>query len=246
MRDYGKIVRRIESLKGEHIFFRVLGEIEGQPIYGVRLSRNEELPTALVMGGTHGNEPAGVQAALTFLERDVDDWLEALNFEVIPCLNPHGYVHDARHNAQDIDINWAYRRNDVPEVQVMRDFVAGRRFEFVLDFHEDWESPGYYLYELRRGAELVGPEVMHRVGRICSLNTSPVIEGYPAKNGLLSPDPNVEVARRGAGIPLVMYFEHTDHLLTSESPSGEDIGVRVAAHMATLEAVVEAHILPIR
>ena len=242
MRDYGKIVRRIESLKGEHIFPRVLGKTEGYPIYSVRLSKNKELPTALVMGGTHGNEPAGVQATLTFLEREVEDWLEELNFEVIPCLNPHGYVHDTRHNAQDIDINWAYRRNDVPEVQVMRDFVAARRFEFVLDFHEDWESPGYYLYELRREAALVGPGLMHQIAQICPLNTSPTIEGYPATNGLLSPDPNVEIAQRGAGLPLVMYFEHTDHLLTSESPTEEEMEIRIATHIATLEAVVAAHI----
>lgn len=241
MRDYRKIVRRVASLNRSYARSTVLAEVEGYPISHVRLARDEALPTALITGGTHGDEPAGVEAVLSFLERDVEDWLGAFNFEAIPCLNPHGYVHDTRHNARDVDINWAYARHDVPEVRVMRDFVAGRRFEFVFDCHEDWESPGYYVYELRRGAPLVGSEITRRVSRVCPLNTSAMIEELPAENGLVAPDPNQERERRAAGIPLVMFFEHTDHLLTSESPTGLDMERRVAAHMAALEVVVAAH-----
>ncbi len=141
MRNYDDIVRRVEGLSQPHVQRRVLGDVEGHPVFGVTLSSGDaELPTALIIGGTHGDEPAGVEAALAFLSRDLGPWLDALRFEVIPCFNPYGYVHNTRHTRQDVDINWAYKRDDVPEIQVVRTFLAGRRFVFVVDFHEDWES----------------------------------------------------------------------------------------------------------
>jgi hypothetical protein len=106
---------------------------------------------------------------------------------------------------------------------------------------EDWESPGYFLYELRRGAPVTGARVVAAVRQVCPINTNPQIEGWSAHHGLIAPDPDQEVSRRGAGIPLAMYFGHTDHLLTSESPTGLDLAVRGTAHRTALQAVLHAH-----
>ena len=244
MRRYADIVQRIEALAADDTEIQELAQIGDYPVFSVERGHRSDRPTVLLMGGTHGDEPAGVESVLHFLESGCDTWLRQLNFAAIPCLNPHGYVHDTRHNAQDVDVNWSYARDDVPEVQVIRRFVAGRRFAFVFDCHEDWESPGYYIYELRRGAPVVGAEVTRRVSALCPLNTSSKIEGLSAENGLIAPDPREEVARRAAGIPLVMFFEHTDHLLTSESPTERDMDTRVQAHMTALETVIEAHVGP--
>ena len=78
--------------------------------------------------------------------------------------------------------------------------------------------------------------------QVCPLNTSPMIEELPAVNGLIAPDADQEIERRGAGIPLVMFFEHTDHLLTSESPTELDLETRVRAHLTALDAIVAAHL----
>lgn len=241
MRSYEDVVRRVEGLRGGQARHRELARVQGYPVYCVERG-DTGLPTALVTAGTHGDEPAGVEAALAFLEDDPPPWLERLHVQVIPCLNPYGYVHDTRHNAQNVDVNWAYARADVPEVQVMRQFAAGRRFEFALDFHEDWESPGYYLYELRRGAPGIGLEVTRRVSRVCPVNHSTVIDDMPAASGLIAPDFEQEVQRRQSGIPLALFLDHTDHLLTSESPTMLEMGARVAAHLVTLETVVAAHL----
>ena len=32
-----------------------------------------------------------------------------------------------------------------------------------MDLHEDWESPGYYLYEQFRDMASIGPEITRRV-----------------------------------------------------------------------------------
>ena len=240
MRDYQRIVQCTrDQPRGWR--WQVLGEVEGYPLINLSRGRDPRLPTVFVMGGTHGDEPAGVEAALAFLNRDLEGWLPLFNFEVIPCLNPYGYVHNTRHNACEVDLNWAYESGDMPEIRIFRQLVQDRRFEFFMDFHEDWESPGYYLYELRRGAPLAGPEITRRVAVVCPLNTSPLIEGHRAHNGCIRLDPAREEERRGEGIPLVLYQEHTDHLLTSESPTGLDMERRVQAHLVALEVVFEAH-----
>jgi hypothetical protein len=242
MRNYDDIVRRVEGLSRPHVQRRVLGDVEGYPVFGVTLSSGLELPTALIIGGTHGDEPAGVEAALAFLSQDQGTWLDALRFEVIPCFNPYGYVHNTRHNRQDVDINWAFLRDDVPEVGILRRLIEGRRFEAVIDLHEDWESPGYYLYELRRGAALIGPDLVRRVSAVCPVNTNPCIEGAEARAGVVYPDLDAEVARRGEGIPIALFNRYTDHLLTSETPTGEAMERRVRAHLIALETVIETHV----
>lgn len=241
LRDYYDVTRRVESLRQRYVHRRVLGEVEGYPIFGLTCSLRSELPTVLVIGGTHGDEPAGVEAALAFLGRDQSPWLERFQFEVIPCFNPYGYVHNTRHNRQDVDINWAFQQDDVPEVEILRRLVEGRRFEAAIDFHEDWESPGYYLYELRREAALIGPDLVRRVSAVCPVNTNPCIEGAEARDGVVYPDLDAEVVRRGEGIPIVLFQRHTDHLLTSETPTGEAMDRRVQAHLIALDTVIEAH-----
>ena len=111
----------------------------------------------------HGDEPSGVAGALAFLEREATNWVGAMRFEVIPCLNPFGYVHDTRRNWADVDLNWSFDRPDLPEIEVVRGLVDGRRFAGVVDLHEDWESPGYYLYEQFRDMASIGPEITRRV-----------------------------------------------------------------------------------
>lgn len=242
MRDYRAVVRRIEALSRPYVKTRIVGLIHGYPIYAVRLVADDSLPVVYINGGTHGDEPAGVEGTLAFLERHHGEWLEYLQFEVIPCLNPYSYVHNRRDNRQGVDINWAFLRDDVPEILMVREFIHERRFEAVIDLHEDWESPGYYLYEQVRGMPPVGPDITWRVSKVCPLNTDETIENADAKSGVIFPDVDSEVRRKGEGIPVALFEQrYTDHLITSETPTEEPMETRVAAHLAALETVIEAH-----
>jgi len=241
MRDFAKIVRRLEGLAPHRARLRTLGHVEGYPVFAARVSSDEGRPTVLVLGGTHGDEPASVEAALRFLERDNAGWLEQVQFEVIPCLNPYGHVHDTRHNSQDVDINWSYLRTDVPEVSLVKGLIEGRRFEAVIDLHEDWESPGFYLYELTRGMGPVGPGITEEVSRFLQINQSGTIEKERATDGVIHPNLRAERRRKGAGIPVALYRHHTDHLITTETPVEADLGTRVHAHLVAIDQLVGAH-----
>lgn len=238
--SYEELMERVRALSGVRV--RELGRVGDYPVFAVEQGNDPQQPTALVMGGTHGDEPAGPAAVLEFCRRSAGPWLGAFNFLALPCLNPHGYALGTRHNAQDVDINWAYKRDDVPEIQIVRQLVAGRRFEFVLDFHEDWESSGFYLYELYRNRDPVGPQVMDKVSSICPLNTHPVIEGQRARGGIIFPTEEKHEELRGEGIPVVIYDHHTDHLVVTETPTALPLEQRVRAQLAALEVVVEAHL----
>ena len=244
MRDYNDIVRRIDVLNRPYIHRRVLGEAKGYPILCLTLSADDALPTILINGGTHGDEPAGVEATLTFLNQDHTRWLKALRFEAIPCLNPYGYVHNTRHNRQGLDINWAFFERGVPEVESLRRLIDSRKFAGIIDLHEDNESPGYYMYEQRRGSPGVGRELVRRVSAVCPVNTNSCIEGDPAVAGLIHPDPDAKTALRGNGIPIVLFQQNTDHYITSETPTEQPIERRIQAHLIALDTMVEYHANP--
>jgi hypothetical protein len=248
MRDYGLVTRRVEALNGDSIKRRELGRVLGEegeyPIYGVSAGHAEDLPCMLIIGGTHGDEPSGVESALTFLEREAGNWIATMRFEVIPCLNPFCHVHDTRVNPTGVDLNWSFDRLDLPEIDIVRRLVDGRRFAAAVDLHEDWESPGFYLYELCRSGETIGHRIVDKVEQVCPINKNPVIEGDPARAGVIHPElDTVELRRRGEAIPLNIYSAHTDHLVTSETPTKCQMAKRVQAHLITLRSMIEAHVL---
>jgi len=238
-RDYDAVVKRVEAVSGVDVY--KLGEVEGLPVLRVSAGRGDA-PVVYINGGTHGDEPAGVEAALAFLEEKWEHWADRVRFEVIPCLCPWSYVHNARLNAQEVDVNWAFLRDDVPEIEILKGFVEGRVFAGVIDLHEDWESPGFYLYEMFGDRGSLGREMVARVAQVCPINKQTKIEDEVAVNGVIHP--NMEVSRRkyGEGIPIALYQRgHTGHLVTSESPTAQPMDVRVAAHLAAVEVMVEAN-----
>ncbi len=242
MRNYNEVVERTEALSRRDIRIEVLDRVAGYPVFCATLRKDSSLPAIYVNGGTHGDEPAGTEAALAFLETGCGQWLDRFRFFVIPCLNPYGYVHNSRSNAQDVDINWAFLREDVPEICLLKEFIRGRKFAAVMDLHEDWESPGYYLYEQVREMAPAGPSITKQVSGFCPLNTQSEIEGETAMNGVIFPNQEVEKRRLGGGVPIVLFKQsYTDRLITSETPSALDLDVRVRAHLVALETMLEVH-----
>ena len=240
MRDYNEIVKRVESLSFRGLRVQVLDRIAGYPVHCVSADSDPSLPVIYVNGGTHGDEPAGTEGALAFLEMGYERWVNQFRFLVIPCLNPYGYVHNTRTNAQNVDVNWAFLDDDVPEISVIKRFIRGREFAAIMDLHEDWESPGYYLYEQVRGRAPAGPRITRRVSEVCTLNTQTKIEGEVARNGVIFPNPEVEKRRLGGGVPIVLFNQkYTNRLITSETPSALAMEVRVRAHLVAMEVMLE-------
>ncbi len=189
--------------------------------------------------GMHGDEPAGPLAALQLLQDDV--WPADAAIWLCPCLNPTGFPLNRRENVDGIDLNRDYRHLQSAEVRAHVDWLQRQpRFDVTLCLHEDWESNGFYVYELNPDHRpSFAEKILEAAAKFCPVDTSPLIEDWPAQNGVIRP--HVNPADRPLW-PEAMYLltQKTRQSYTMEAPSDFPLAVRVAALVAGVRAVLAA------
>jgi len=192
-------------------------------------------PLRVCLGaGIHGDEPAGVEAALQWLEKlpSISRRLPAAELVIFPCLNPSGYERNRRVNDDGIDLNRQYKNPRAPvEVRAVRRLLDGRRFDLSVEFHEDVDSAGFYLYELVDRRRPIGHRLIAAAARRLPVNHDGEIEGTAAEAGLIRRDRRA-VNRRRSRWPHALYLFHlgTPHCLTFETPVTVPPARRSAAH----------------
>ena len=90
---------------------------ERYPLYVVK-TRNWKSDNnfVLVTGGVHGYETSGVKGALLFLQTKALAYAEKYNIIVAPCVSPWAYEHIQRWQADLLDPNRSFQRDD-PKAQ---------------------------------------------------------------------------------------------------------------------------------
>src|SRR4051812_28951415 len=129
--------------------FRVepFGDVGGLPLFSLTKRTPGPRPRIYISAGIHGDEPAPPLALLELIEHGILDG-RAVWF-ICPLLNPLGFARRTRENADGIDLNRDYRALRSLEIQAHARWLQRQpNFELSLCLHEDWESRGYYLYEL--------------------------------------------------------------------------------------------------
>jgi protein MpaA len=133
-------------------------------------------------------------------------------------------------------------RSDCPEVKLVKRLVAGRRFRFTLDLHEDVDASGYYLYELRREPPFIGERIVKAVGKVIPINGDKVIDGNRATGpGLIRREANLDSLRRRRRWPMAyhLFLNCTDHILGSETPVHFPLEQRARAHNVALRTALQ-------
>lgn len=101
---------------------------------------NPRVPTVLVLGQQHGNEPAGGEAALALAEQLASPksaaLLERVNVLIVPRANPDGAEKFARTTASGIDVNRDHLLLQTPEGRLVAGVAARYKPQVVLDLHE--------------------------------------------------------------------------------------------------------------
>lgn len=140
-----------------------------------------------ISAGIHGDEPAGPLAALKLLQENC--WPDTVEILLLPCLNPIGFVLNRRENAEGIDLNRDYRNSKSAETRAhFRWLEQQPKFDVYLCLHEDWESHGFYLYEQNPDDQpSLAEKIIDAVRNVCPVDRSEIIEGRPAKNGIIRP-----------------------------------------------------------
>lgn len=182
-----------------------------------------------ISAGIHGDEPASPLAALELLQRNA--WPETLELLLCPCLNPDGFDLNTRENAAGIDLNRQYRHPNAP-AEIAAHIAWLKRqtpFDLTLCLHEDWESNGFYLYELNpRQLPTFADTIIAAVCKVCPVDFSTEIEGWPASGGIIRPqrDP---LERPDWAEALYLISSKTPLSYTLEAPSDYSIKTRVDA-----------------
>jgi protein MpaA len=153
---------------------------------------------------------------------------------------PTGFELNQRENREGLDLNRQYL---APEAEETMAHVAWLKrqpgFDLCLCLHEDWESQGFYLYELNPDHQPSLAEAMlARVGEVCPIDQSEVIESRPAHNGIIRP--SVDPRTRPQWPESFFLLRHKTRLsYTLEAPSDFPLATRVAALVAAVRTALE-------
>jgi len=142
-----------------------------------------------IFAGIHGDETAGVLAAVRFLQELARRPELARGYEVYlyPLCNPTGYEDGTRHSRSGRDLNrefWLGSRE--PEVQLLEQQIRTLRFDGMISLHADCDSPGLYAFAL--GAQVtqyVVEPALAAAEKIVPRNLDARIDNFTARNGLI-------------------------------------------------------------
>jgi Succinylglutamate desuccinylase / Aspartoacylase family len=200
--------------------------------------KSQQATRVYISAGIHGDEPAGPLAALHLIRED--RWPLNLDLRLCPCLNPTGFTLNRRENGNGMDLNRDYRHFRAAEVRAHVGWLERQpTFDISFCLHEDWESHGFYLYELNPEARPSPARLMiEAVSRVCPIDTSPLIEGREANAGLINP--NLDPASRPEWPEAFWLLQNkTRQSYTLEAPSDFPLETRVNALIAGINAAVK-------
>ncbi len=215
----------------------VLMQTEDGPL--IAWIKDGDGPTVYLSAGIHGDEQAGPLAALQLMQdgffRDGCRWL------ICPALNPGGLALGTRENRAGMDLNRDYRLKSSPEIDAHSGWLSRQAPPDVfISFHEDWESKGFYLYEINLGEDNPrrAASILAAVSGIFPPEPGPEIDGHTVReDGWIH-------HRAEADLPeswpeAIFLAKHGCPLsFTFETPSCAPLGKRVAAHIAGLSALL--------
>ena len=197
------------------------------------------VPRIYLSTGIHGDEPAGPLAVRQLLRENA--WPAGLSLWLCPCLNPTGFSLNRRENREGVDLNRQYLAPEAGETVAHIAWLKRQpSFDLCLCLHEDWEAHGFYVYELNPDNQPSLAEAMvARIGEVCPIDPSEIIEGRPAHNGIIRP--SVDPRTRPQWPEAFFLLTHKTRLsYTLEAPSDFPLAVRVAALVAGVTTALEA------
>ncbi len=202
-----------------------------------RPSARPDSPRLYFSAGMHGDEPAGPLAIRQLLDEDA--WPDA-SLWVIPCLNPQGIRAGTRENADGVDVNRDYRHFRSAEAAGHVDWLHRQpRFDLTLLLHEDWESHGFYTYELNwKSRPSLAPAIIEAVRKVCPIDESTVIDGREiSEPGIIRPQIRPE-ERPEWPEALWLGVNKGPLSYTLEAPSDWPLEIRVRALVTAVRAAL--------
>ncbi len=143
-----------------------------------------------IFAGIHGDEPEGVYALIQFIQmlEARPELATGYYLSFYPVCNPTGFEDNTRHSRRGRDLNREFWRNSAePEVRLLEAELQSRSFQGIISLHTDDTSDGFYGFV--RGATLTRHLIepaLAAAEKFLPRNTLPVIDGFPARRGVIS------------------------------------------------------------
>lgn len=210
-------------------------ELQGCPdiIVFQRKASSGTAPKVYLSSGIHGDEPAGPLAVLELLEEDALSG--DLDWTLFPLLNPWGVENGKRENQHGIDLNRDYNVRQSREIRAHVNWLEQypTPYDLYLSLHEDWETTGFYLYEINtsKHPSLALP-LLQVAETILPLEKGPEVDGHKLNRpGLIA---HRDEPDEPDGWPEAIYICKRTPLrsYTFETPSSAPLDLRVAIHKA--------------
>jgi len=196
-RDLSRFAGDLDAVvsKNKSLTLSVLGKVRNaERDYELRLvsyGQYEKTDKHVFMiGGIHGDEPAGMNSILVFL-KNIDDNLSRLknvkpdniSLDIIPMANPSGWEKCSRLTANGVDINREFYQRKDGEIAMIKNFIRDRKYDLIIDRHEDPRDHVHSFYIVTYGNE--------DIDAIKNIVTGVKNKGFPVRrfsetNGYLS------------------------------------------------------------
>jgi hypothetical protein len=201
----------------------------------------------LVNAGIHGNEPAGVACILHLLEQLAQhpDQYRSIAIDIIPMVNPWGWVHDIRFNRDGTDINRDFSTFNSQEAGIMKKFIKGRRYDLMLDLHEDPGAGGFYIYQYGIDDKTAADDLIDtikKMGHPIEENVSMVI--LKTENGIIdAPVWGLWYMRLTGQLTLSNYYRlnNSQQVYTIETPTALPMKDRLSMQLTAVEVLISAN-----
>ena len=211
---------------------------DSRQLFALTLRPRHARKKVYVSAGIHGDEPAGLMAVLQLLQ--AHEWPDDTAIWLCPCLNPTGFPRNTRENDQGIDLNRDYRSRGSAEIKAHTEWLDRQpSFDLGVHLHEDWESKGFYLYELNPNeVSAKSRDVIDAVERVCPVDHSAEIEDWPADHGVIHPTVKPH-ERKEWPEAFFMVQSKTMISYTLEAPSDFPLAMRVAALRTAVNTLLQ-------
>ena len=221
-----------------------LTEVAGVPLVAYTKRTPGPRPRIYVSSGIHGDEPATPDSLLHMLESGLFD--DRATWFLCPLLNPTGYLRGTRENEAGSDLNRDYLDLKSAEISAhVRWLQRQPRFDAAFCLHEDWETQGFYLYELNPESRPSLADAMITAARQHGpIESTAHIDGYPSHApGIIHPEA-APLLREQWPEALYLLRHHCPLVYTLETASLLPQPQRIATHTAALRAALDTLLLP--
>ena len=253
-RDFSALEKRIQEVvsSSPYLSIKPIGRVVygkfQAPIWCISFSpRQPASVKILINAGIHGNEPAGVYYAMELMEKLAKNQNHHRNIaiDIIPMVNPWGVTHNIRFNQTGIDVNRDFATLRSQEAKIIQKFVGQRRWDLMLDLHEDPSASGFYIYQYGQSDKITCEKIVAAVEKL----------GYPieenvrmlilhTEHGVIdAPMWGLWYMRLTGQLSVANYYRlyNSPHVFTVETPTGLPVEHRLSIQRTAVEMLIQEH-----